>query len=47
MWRKWLAPNNASRQQMEFNSGFKGLKFNEVLKFYILIDWIYLFKLII
>ena len=26
-WRKWLAPNNASRQQMGFNSGFKGLKF--------------------
>ena len=26
-WRKWLAPNNASRQQMGFNSGFKGLKY--------------------
>jgi len=25
MWRKWLAPNNASRQQMGFNSWFKGL----------------------
>ena len=25
-WRKWLAPNNASRQQTGFNSGFKGLK---------------------
>ena len=24
-WRKWLAPNNASRQQMRFNSGFKVL----------------------
>ena len=24
-WRKWLAPNNASRQHMGFNSGFKGL----------------------
>ena len=24
-WRKWLARNNASRQQMGFNSGFKGL----------------------
>jgi len=24
-WRKWLAPNTASRQQMGFNSGFKGL----------------------
>jgi len=24
-WRKWLAPNNASRQQMGFNSGFKEL----------------------
>ena len=25
--RKWLAPNNASRQQMGFNSGFKGLRY--------------------
>jgi len=25
-WKKWLAPNNASRQQMGFNSGFKGLR---------------------
>jgi hypothetical protein len=25
-WRKWLAPNNASKQQMGFNSAFKGLK---------------------
>jgi len=24
-WRKWLAPINVSRQQMGFNSGFKGL----------------------
>jgi len=24
-WKKWLAPNNASRQQVGFNSGFKGL----------------------
>ena len=24
-WRKWLASNNASRLQMGFNSGFKGL----------------------
>jgi hypothetical protein len=24
-WRKWLVPNNASREQMGFNSGFKGL----------------------
>jgi len=24
-WRKWLTPNNASRQQMGFNSGFKEL----------------------
>jgi len=24
-WRKWLAHNNAIRQQMGFNSGFKGL----------------------
>jgi hypothetical protein len=23
--RKWSAPNNASKQQMGFNSGFKGL----------------------
>ena len=26
MWRKWWAPNNASKQQMGFNSAFKGLK---------------------
>jgi len=25
-WRKWWAPNNASKWQMGFNSGFKGLK---------------------
>ena len=25
-WRKWRAPNNASKQHMGFNSGFKGLK---------------------
>jgi len=25
-WRKWWAPNNASRQQMGFNSGFKELR---------------------
>jgi hypothetical protein len=25
MWRKWWAPNNASKQQMGFNSAFKGL----------------------
>ena len=30
-WRKWLALNNASRQQMGFNSGFKGLKPDEML----------------
>jgi len=24
-WRKWCAPNNASKQQMGFNSAFKGL----------------------
>jgi len=24
-WRKWWAPNNASKLQMGFNSGFKGL----------------------
>ena len=24
-WRKWWAPNNASKQQMGFNSEFKGL----------------------
>jgi len=29
-WRKWLAPNNASRQQMGFNSGFKGLMRTEL-----------------
>ena len=27
-WRKWWAPNNASKQQMGFNSGFKGLNSN-------------------
>jgi len=26
-WRKWWAPNNASKQQMGFNSAFKGLIF--------------------
>jgi len=25
-WRKWWAPNNASKEEMGFNSGFKGLK---------------------
>jgi len=25
MWRKWWAPNNASKQQIGFNSAFKGL----------------------
>jgi len=30
-WRKWLAPNNASRQQMGFNSEFKGLKKSSVI----------------
>jgi hypothetical protein len=25
-WRKWWPPNNASKQQMGFNSAFKGLK---------------------
>jgi hypothetical protein len=25
MWRKWWAPNNASKWQMRFNSAFKGL----------------------
>jgi len=24
-WRKWWAPNNSSKQQMGFNSAFKGL----------------------
>jgi hypothetical protein len=24
-WRKWWTPNNASKWQMGFNSGFKGL----------------------
>jgi len=24
-WRKWRVPNNASKKQMGFNSGFKGL----------------------
>ena len=30
-WRKLLAPNNASRQQMGFNSGFKGLKYSVLI----------------
>jgi hypothetical protein len=30
MWRIGRAPNNASRWQMEFNSGFKGLKFHDM-----------------
>jgi len=34
-WRKWLAPNNASRQQMGFNSGFKGLSSLSVLVLYL------------
>jgi hypothetical protein len=25
-WRKWWASNNASKEQMGCNSGFKGLK---------------------
>jgi len=29
--RKWLARNNASRQQMGFNSGFKGLNLRYVI----------------
>jgi len=24
-WRNWWTPNNASKQQMGFNSGFNGL----------------------
>ena len=32
-WRKWWAPNNASEQQMGFNSGFKGLKFFDMFRF--------------
>jgi hypothetical protein len=29
-WRKWWAPDNASKEQMGFNSGFKGLSFQLV-----------------
>jgi len=29
--RKWWAPNNASRQQMGFNSGLKGLNLEKTL----------------
>jgi len=29
-WRKWWAPNNASKWQMGFNSGFKGLNSTNV-----------------
>ena len=32
-WRKWLAPNNASREQMGFNSGFKGLKIEQFVNY--------------
>jgi len=31
-WRKWWAPNNASKQQMRFNSGFKGLSCIRIFK---------------
>jgi len=31
-WRIWLAPNNASRQQMGFNSAFKGLRMSKCLE---------------
>jgi len=30
-WRKWWAPNNASKWQMGFNSGFKGLMLHSFL----------------
>jgi len=36
-WRKWWAPNNASKWQMGFNSAFKGLKPSR--NFYILVIW--------
>jgi hypothetical protein len=36
-WRKWCAPNNASKQQMGFNSAFKGLKRLEVFCFEIVV----------
>ena len=32
-WRKWLAPNNASRQQRGFNSGFKELNILKIFLF--------------
>jgi len=32
-WRKWWAPNNASKQQMGFNSMFKGLICASILQF--------------
>ena len=31
-WRKWCSPNNASKWQMGFNSGFKGLKHCKLVK---------------
>jgi hypothetical protein len=34
MWRKWCAPNNASKEQMGFNSGFKGLNKKSMLDIY-------------
>jgi len=30
-WRKWRAPNNASKYQMGFNSVFKGLKYSVLI----------------
>jgi len=32
-WRKWWAPNTASKQQIRFNSAFKGLIKLSVLEF--------------
>jgi len=31
-WRKWWAPNNASKWQMGFNSAFKGLISSDIVK---------------
>jgi len=44
-WRKWCAPNNASKQQMGFNSAFKGLTnrlvLNDISDFRRKVDGIY------
>jgi len=40
-WRKWWAPNNASKQQMGFNSGFKGLRTAQYMRERLKSEWNY------